>query len=421
MPMMTPEQIAQLAQAYGTTPEALSQAYGITPGDPTPVDNSTLMGNPAYAGLAGSKAPSPSTGSTVAPSNGAPAPSIQDALRGNPAYAGLAGSQAPDPSTGSTIAPPAPSNGAPAPSNGAPAHDWGSIAAAYGLGAPPAEGMPATLPGVTVGTPPQMGTTMGSFDATTAAGQKQLQDIYGYSTPQMSTATIDSSQLPGMKPAQMDISPELAHQLSGTGYDPATLARMRAQAVEGPANAGIQQLMQIKRVLGANGINGGAAAAVQGSVARDVGQQQGSNLNQVELANANQGNQNQQFGIGQQTQIGVSNMQQANNMALAQAAQLFQSLRDNMNATNATSLFNTTNQVNQKTQAAGTEAGFTTQQAQQREANQHSNEQTNNANNWQAQQQQTQYDWNKQAMPWQELNNRYNSANSVLGNWGNAG
>lgn len=244
---------------------------------------------------------------------------------------------------------------APVAAPAAPAADpWTDIAAAYGLGAPPAQGLPATMPNTNIGAAPQ--------------AQPNL---------------INLNEIPQPSAVQMPVSPEIAAMASGQGYAPDILAKMKANAIQGASSAGLQQLSQTKRVLGEAGVRGGAAAAVQGDIARQTGQNQMNATNQIDVGNAQVGNENAKFGIGQETSIGQNNMAAANAMALENASKLYSGMQSNQNANNQTTQMNT---------------GLTFQR------------QENQAN----------MDYNNQKSQWDELNKRYGQAQNILGSWGAA-
>lgn len=237
----------------------------------------------------------------------------------------------------------------------APAADpWEQIATSYGLGAPPAQGLPTTLPDIQIGP-----------------------------APQAQASLIDTSQIPQPVAQQMPVSDTIKQMESGQGYAPDILARMRANAVQDASNAGLQEMGQTKRVLGQAGVRGGAAAGVIGDVARRTGQAQSRALGDIDINNAQVGNQNRQFGIGQETSIGMGNQQAANAMALASASQMFSGLQSNQTAQN------NTNQMN-------------TGMAFQRQNDQAS------------------VDFNNEKSQWDELNKRYGQSQNILGSWGAA-
>lgn len=140
----------------------------------------------------------------------------------------------------------------------------------------------------------------------------------------------DLSTIPQPTAQQFGTSSELQRMLSGQGYDPKTLAEMHAGATQNPANAGLQEMSQMKRLLGQSGLaNTAAAASYMGNVARQTGQAQVAANRDVDLANANAGLENFRTGVQEQTQIGLSNMQAANTMALDNANRMFQAMQWN--------------------------------------------------------------------------------------------
>ena len=143
------------------------------------------------------------------------------------------------------------------------------------------------------------------------------------------SALMNSAAVPQGQAQQQAISPELQAMIGGQGFTPQTLAQMHAGATEGPDAAGLQQAAQMKRMLGESGLHGPAAVAYQGNVAQQTGYAQNAANRDVNIANANQAQQNQQFGIGQQSQIGAGNMAAANQMALENARRMFESLQAN--------------------------------------------------------------------------------------------
>jgi hypothetical protein len=293
---------------------------------------------------------------------------------------------------------------------------WQDYSGSYGLGSAPAPSMPYSLPGVQLENPPMLSTDPARFQSFTDMIGDQLGGFYDYDTPQADTALLDGA--PQAVTSQFAISPELQRMLSGEGFSPQTLAYMNTQAREAPAMAGRQQMGQMKRILGESGIEGPAAAAMLGDVARNTGYQQGQNLQNVAIQNAQQANQNMQFGIGQQSNIGLTNMQQANMMALQNANMMFQALRENQQAQNSMNQFNTGNQVQQQQQKAATQSGFTANAAGSQLQQANANEVENANKEFGADMFNAQNDWQTQLLPWQELNQRYSQAAGTLGSWG---
>ena len=260
---------------------------------------------------------------------------------------------------------------------------------------------PTMIPGLDIEQP---GTIPGQFNGAFTTGQMdfmnnlagQVSNQYNQPLPANPAAQINLGQLPqlqtqqyggaqapvaqqyggGPQPTaqQLGISDELRQLLSGQGLDPATLARMRAQATDQVSDTGRGQMSQARIALQQAGLQGSPAGlGIQADVSRQTASNQNSALNDILIQNALMGLQNQREGVGQQTQIGLantgatnqmnaqnaanqtqvglsnmaqynagqqanadrstqvglSNMQQANQMALAQANMLFSGLQQN--------------------------------------------------------------------------------------------
>ena len=195
---------------------------------------------------------------------------------------------------------------------------------------------PFDIPSIVLPGAPQVSSTLdqGAQDRymglmNTLAGQVQQQ--YDYTVPAFTAAEMELSGVPQGTAQQTAISPELQQMLKGEGYNPSILAQMRARASEGANQAGLTEMSQSRRALEQAGLGGSpAGAAVQGDVARRTGQARSTALRDVDIANAEQGIENAQFGIGQQTHIGLSNMQQANAMAMENANRIFSAMGQNL-------------------------------------------------------------------------------------------
>jgi hypothetical protein len=274
----------------------------------------------------------------------------------------------------------------------------------------------APLPGVQVGEAPHLNTDPNQYNPIIDQTMGRIGGAYDFNTPTAQTSLLNGA--PQADLSQYGGSKELQDFLGGEGFSPKTLALMRTQAREAPAIAGRQQMNQMRRTLGEAGISGPAAAGYMGDVARNTGYQQGQNLQNVELGNADQAAKNKQFGVGMQTNIGLTNMQQANMLALQNANQMFEALRANQNAQNNMNQFNTGNQMNQQMSRAGQQGSYAAN-AGQLTQNQVNQNQTENANkDWSRDIMNTQYDWQKQTMPWEEQNKRFGQATGTLGSWG---
>lgn len=300
----------------------------------------------------------------------------------------------------------------------APVDPWADLQSVYGLGNPPAQGLPAVLPGVQLPGAPQMNTSMDPFNDFMNQINGQIGQAYGYQTPQGQAALMNPNGIPHPAAQQMQISPELQRLIGGEGYNPQILAQMRASAMEAPAQAGVQQMGQMKRALGENGVSGGAAAALRGEVARQTGQAQSQGLRDVDLQNANTSMENTRFGVGQQSAIGMSNMQQANQMAMQNANLMFQALSQNSQQQNSMTQLNTSLQANQRQAGASAQSGFLANQGALGQQQRHDAELQNNQNTFNRQNRQGDMDWERQTKQWDELNKRFSGAQNTLGQWG---
>src|SRR3990167_4987867 len=195
---------------------------------------------------------------------------------------------------------------------------------------------PFDIPSVVLPGAPQVSSTLdqGAQDRFTDLMNRmasQVQQQYNYQIPAFTAAEMQLGEIPQGTAQQTAISPELQQMLKGEGYNPSILAQMRARASEGVNQAGLTEMSQAKRALEQAGLGGSpAGAAVQGDVARRSGMDRSAALRDVDIANAEQGIQNAQFGIGQQTTIGLSNMQAANQMAMENANRVFAGMSQNL-------------------------------------------------------------------------------------------
>jgi hypothetical protein len=136
------------------------------------------------------------------------------------------------------------------------------------------------------------------------------------------------------------------------------------------------------------------------------------------VQNANASMENTRFGVGQQTQIGMSNMQAANQMALANANIMFQALQANQQASNQTNMMNTQLKAQQGAAGASAMGNFLGQQGAQGQAQTHEKDMQNNQNTFNRQNTQAGFDWDRQKSQWEELNKRYGQSQNILGSWG---
>lgn len=266
----------------------------------------------------------------------------------SPAFEGLFHPQAGQTPTGQPAAPaPAPSPymgnvggpSAPLPPyqpptiGGSPTEQYGTLETLDEMGN---QVGPTAIPQINLGAPPEVSAylpeafreqfinQMGNI-AQSASGQ------FDYQLPTARAASMNEAGVPQPGAASFNISPEISRFLGGQGLDPATMAALRARAIEDTSSGGRLELGQAKRALGQAGLSQSpAGAAVQQDVARRTAQQQTGALRDIDVQNAMLGMENQRLGVGYQTQIGLSNMEAANQMALANANRLFSAMSQNL-------------------------------------------------------------------------------------------
>lgn len=115
----------------------------------------------------------------------------------------------------------------------------------------------------------------------------------------------DAAHLPMFNAASIDLNalPKLPH-----GFDPEMMALAQTRSDEGIAQGGMQQMSQLRRTLGQAGLSSSpAAAGYQAALAGHIGDQQNAGRRDLQ----------------------ISNLQEANRMALESAQMLFGAMRDN--------------------------------------------------------------------------------------------
>ena len=194
---------------------------------------------------------------------------------------------------------------------------------------------PPAIPGIDLG---QMPTMSAGLDPTEY--QRSIDFMHGLANtigqqydkplPEAQAALMPEGQVPQPN-AQLMSDAFLDPFLSGQGYSPDILAKMRSRAVDDISTTSLSEMSQARRALEQSGLGESpAGAAIRSDVARRSGQEQTAALRDIDIQDANVGVENQRIGIGQKTAIGLSNMEQANQMALANANRLFASLNQNL-------------------------------------------------------------------------------------------
>lgn len=165
---------------------------------------------------------------------------------------------------------------------------------------------------------------------TNALPALQAQRIDTSGQPGFDAAQIDTSQLMRPQAAQTDQSEALKFLLSGQGFDPATLARMRASS--GDAIAGEQRSAAGSARLNAEqaGLGGsGAGIAMADQVNRRAGDARIASENQLQIQNAQQGIQNLTTGAGLDLSRAQTNAGAQNAMSSQKMQQLLAALQQN--------------------------------------------------------------------------------------------
>lgn len=303
-----------------------------------------------------------------------------------------------------------------APTEQAPAGpEPGTDYSMYGLQAPDVQGDPLGINRLVVPNAPQLSTDPTQFNQARDETAGQIGNAWDFQTPQAQAAQIALGLVPQPNAEQYGTSPELQRMLAGQGYSDDILAKMHAGATENPANAGLQELAAARRALSMSGLSDSpAGAAVQADVARRTGQAQTAANRDVDVQNAQAGLENFRTGVGMQTQIGLSNMQAANQMALNNANRLFSAISQNNQYQQQANMGNAaaenarlTNQANDKSNFLSSQGNLWQQQANQRDL-------TNNQNQLNQQNMQFASDKDTQNQLWNEFNNRYQLATKAL-------
>jgi hypothetical protein len=147
--------------------------------------------------------------------------------------------------------------------------------------------------------------------------------------------------------------------LSGQGYDPATMARMRASATDAAAMAGQSGAGTARLMAQQAGLTGSPAAmAMEASARRMQGGATTRALNQIEIANAMQGMQNRATGAGMELNRQTSGAAMANQMALSNASNILGAMQTNVGNLQQSSLFNVGNRLGQQMTQAGQQSGL---------------------------------------------------------------
>ncbi len=117
------------------------------------------------------------------------------------------------------------------------------------------------------------------------------------------------SYIPMSSIPQIQDPSQLQGMLNGQGFDPATIAQMRAQNIQDQSNAALPQLGAIRRGLSSagQGPNSVASSAMQAIIGRQTGDATTAGNRQIDINNAAMGQQNKQFGLNLAHQTAMQN------------------------------------------------------------------------------------------------------------------
>lgn len=148
--------------------------------------------------------------------------------------------------------------------------------------------------------------------------------------------------------------------LSGQGFDPATLARMNAQATTGVAQGEAGTMSAARLAASRAGLlNSGLGVGLQANVANQADIQRNQLLNQIAIQNAQQGIQNLQQGANLYGTMSMNSAQQANQVALQNAANMFSSMTQNLANQQASNAANFAGQQQRALGQAQAQSGYT--------------------------------------------------------------
>jgi hypothetical protein len=210
-------------------------------------------------------------------------------------------------------------------------------------------GAAPVIPNINLPNTPQISTTFGNDVTDTwqqliQQGQGQAGNPYDLlTTPTMNASQMNMSDVPRVQdPSSM------AHLLSGQGFNPEIMARLRAGVIDdtamaGRSNAGAARLAAEQAGLGQSP----AGLAMVAQANRQQGDATTRGLNQVEIENAGRGLENYRLGAGMQYQGALQNAQN-----------LFAGLQQNVANVQQANQTNTGYQQQQNMEKAGAQSGL---------------------------------------------------------------
>lgn len=154
-------------------------------------------------------------------------------------------------------------------------------------------------------------------------------DPRGFPTAQ--AAQMDTGAIPQVNAQTPQSFQALQFLLSGQGFDPATLTKMKANSSDSIANQGIARMSAGRLAADRAGLGGsGIDVALQDQIARENAANQTTANNQIDIQNAQQGIQNMTTGAGMELGRQTNSAQMANLVALQNASNLISAMQTNV-------------------------------------------------------------------------------------------
>lgn len=207
----------------------------------------------------------------------------------------------------------------------------------------------------------------GGYFNTTENVAQRIEDFYnegGFPTAQ--AAQHNMGGIPQVNAQTPDSFAALEFLLSGQGFDPATMARMRAGAADDIAGQARAQRGSGRLMAEQAGLAGSPAAmAIEAQANRRQGDATTRAMNDLEVANARQGMQNLTTGAGMEMSRQMSASQQANLVALQNASNILQAMSQNVANSQQTNMANFAGEQDRRMEQAGRQSDVLAQAGNQ--------------------------------------------------------
>jgi hypothetical protein len=245
--------------------------------------------------------------------------------------------------------------------------------------------------------------------------RNRIGEIYNAPLAQINPALWNKGDVPQVSSTPTDSFAALQFLLSGQGFDPATITKMKANAADSLAGQNAARLSTSRMAAQRAGLgDSGISVALQDQAARQNAAGLNQANNQVDIANALQGIDNLTKGASLELNRGQGNASQANMMALQSAQLMFQALQQNTANTQLSNMTNAQNAVNQQMASRNAQSGVMSGAGNQ--FGQASLQQAQNANQQNAA---NRYNWQMAQANQNNLNNQFNM-NTRVNRYNNA-